>query len=627
MSLCGNNNPCPDLITGQKCGITYTGARYVPLFADPAEWSSANAYEPLTIVIHEGNSYTSKTFVPVGVDISNEQYWALTGNYNAQVEGYRKEVRELSKRVKQRLITVDTINELRNYDDLTVGYYIMTGGYYFVNDGGESLYYIDYTTSGDIDDGGSTIIVGNVACRLINKEVNVKQFGAHGDGVSDDLVYIQNAVNYSNSVFFPQATYIISGVIKLKSDTSLIGEGATIKNINNKEYDVQSSPMIYCANINNILIKNIQFNGNKNNLSSTNDDPTFSYYGIYILDCKNVEIVNCKFYDIKQSSINIVAGVAESSQIYVHNCVFNDNWSALIITESPTNNVFFYNNTVNNCQEHGFTTYKGCYDIYVNNNTITNCGLRTADAEPGPGLYNYGSCIRFMDSHNCVASNNYVENARFYPLRITFNNDASLSYNNKFIGNTVVSGSRKGDKAGGIECSGTNNVVSNNIVRDFTLDLLTAIVVNNNLNNITDNIIDNCYNGISLNGNSLNVVNNILNNINNYGIFNTTNTNTINLANNIINSGVRKITLQTDTKNAVLNSNNYGDDINGFVYYGYSKPIKIDGLYYSTEIPTVGSYKQGDICIKKNVGGTALIGWICVADGEPGTWQPMSVTP
>lgn len=97
MSLCGNNNPCPDLITGQKCGITYTGARYVPLFADPAEWSSSNAYEPLTIVIHEGNSYTSKTFVPVGVDISNEQYWALTGNYNAQVEAYRKEVLALSK--------------------------------------------------------------------------------------------------------------------------------------------------------------------------------------------------------------------------------------------------------------------------------------------------------------------------------------------------------------------------------------------------------------------------------------------------------------------------------------------------------------------------------------------------
>ena len=82
--------PCP-----ATPGYTYTGMRYVPVFADPAEWSSANSYEPLEIVIHKGNSYTSKTFVPVGIDISNGQYWVLTGNYNAQVESYRKEVEAL----------------------------------------------------------------------------------------------------------------------------------------------------------------------------------------------------------------------------------------------------------------------------------------------------------------------------------------------------------------------------------------------------------------------------------------------------------------------------------------------------------------------------------------------------
>lgn len=69
----------------------YIGSRYVPLFADPAEWSSTKEYEPLTIVLHEGNSYTSKQFVPVGIDITNTDFWALTGNYNAQVELYRRE--------------------------------------------------------------------------------------------------------------------------------------------------------------------------------------------------------------------------------------------------------------------------------------------------------------------------------------------------------------------------------------------------------------------------------------------------------------------------------------------------------------------------------------------------------
>lgn len=70
----------------------YVGARYVPVFADPLEWSDTIGYEPLTVVLHEGNSYTSRQSVPVGIDIGNATYWAETGNYNAQIEGYRQEV-------------------------------------------------------------------------------------------------------------------------------------------------------------------------------------------------------------------------------------------------------------------------------------------------------------------------------------------------------------------------------------------------------------------------------------------------------------------------------------------------------------------------------------------------------
>lgn len=70
----------------------YVGARYVPVFADPLEWSDTIGYEPLTVVLHEGNSYTSRQSVPVGIDIGNTTYWAETGNYNAQIEAYRREV-------------------------------------------------------------------------------------------------------------------------------------------------------------------------------------------------------------------------------------------------------------------------------------------------------------------------------------------------------------------------------------------------------------------------------------------------------------------------------------------------------------------------------------------------------
>lgn len=70
----------------------YVGARYVPVFADPLEWSDQREYEPLTIVTYQGDSYTSMQSVPVGVDIDNTAYWVQTGNYNAQIEAYRQEV-------------------------------------------------------------------------------------------------------------------------------------------------------------------------------------------------------------------------------------------------------------------------------------------------------------------------------------------------------------------------------------------------------------------------------------------------------------------------------------------------------------------------------------------------------
>lgn len=68
---------------------TYIGMRYVPIII--GEWNNETKYEPLSIVLYQGNSYTSKTFVPAGVAPTNTKYWALTGNYNAQIEQYRQE--------------------------------------------------------------------------------------------------------------------------------------------------------------------------------------------------------------------------------------------------------------------------------------------------------------------------------------------------------------------------------------------------------------------------------------------------------------------------------------------------------------------------------------------------------
>ena len=66
----------------------YVGARYVPKFADPVEWQANTYYEAMVIVTYNNSSYTSKVPVPptVGNPAENSKYWALTGNYNAQLQ-------------------------------------------------------------------------------------------------------------------------------------------------------------------------------------------------------------------------------------------------------------------------------------------------------------------------------------------------------------------------------------------------------------------------------------------------------------------------------------------------------------------------------------------------------------
>lgn len=94
----------------------YVGARYVPKFYDfngSPEWRSGVAYENLTIVTRNSNSYTSKKVVPsnIGEPENNPEYWVSTGIYNEQVEAYRQLTVSLSERVDDLDEEISDVNE------------------------------------------------------------------------------------------------------------------------------------------------------------------------------------------------------------------------------------------------------------------------------------------------------------------------------------------------------------------------------------------------------------------------------------------------------------------------------------------------------------------------------------
>lgn len=88
----------------------YIGSRYVPIFGrkdeTTIEWDNSKPYDPLTVVLYQGNSFTSRQAVPAGIPITNEEYWAETGNYNAQVEQYRQEVQTFDGRISQNTVDI-----------------------------------------------------------------------------------------------------------------------------------------------------------------------------------------------------------------------------------------------------------------------------------------------------------------------------------------------------------------------------------------------------------------------------------------------------------------------------------------------------------------------------------------
>ncbi|MBA1289101.1 M10 family metallopeptidase C-terminal domain-containing protein [Pseudomonas japonica] len=115
---------------------------------------------------------------------------------------------------------------------------------------------------------------------------NVLDYGAKGDGVSDDTAAIQAAINAAakaggGEVYLPEGTYIVSGpnsdggCLTLKSNVVLNGERlglTTLKLADDSSADVAGLiHTVANANTSNATISNLTLDGNKANTSGTVD--------------------------------------------------------------------------------------------------------------------------------------------------------------------------------------------------------------------------------------------------------------------------------------------------------------------------------------------------------------------
>jgi len=77
---------------------------------------------------------------------------------------------------------------------------------------------------GYISNGGGA--VATTVQTKLRETVSVKDFGAVGDGVTDDTTAIQNAINASQTVYVPTGTYLVTSTLTSRSGLKFYGDGS-----------------------------------------------------------------------------------------------------------------------------------------------------------------------------------------------------------------------------------------------------------------------------------------------------------------------------------------------------------------------------------------------------------------
>lgn len=371
--------------------------------------------------------------------------------------------------------------------------FVRVSGYHTKGDGafGSNIFEWDATSVED-DNGGTiikldSVVTGRYKLRY-SGAVNVKWFGAKGDGVTDDTSTVQQAITLYSNIYISNGTYLVNA-ISIPDNRYIYGdENAIIKSLNSYTY------MCFHINsedkdnfISNISIENITLEG----LSTTTGFSEFKHL-IRINGGKNITIKNCRFLSFSGDAIYIGSGdiggqERHNKNITIDNCFFDgvnkENRNGISIVDGSNiliNDCFFTRCTKSNMP--------GAVDIEPDNNSfhiinnikVANCSF---DDVGGTCVLSFYSPPAPTNINTIIFENNNFKNCNTTNIGVTYLNTPARSSSPH---NIIIKNNNADNGSVPFSINGVKGVIiEGNTFRNFTkganIGLFTISTFTNNL--------------------------------------------------------------------------------------------------------------------------------------------------